>query len=117
MESVCYQTYTDFECILVDDGSTDGSRELCDQWAKKDYRFRSIHKKNEGVSAARNDGLTVAKGELVMFVDSDDWLANDKVLKDLNKYIEDEDVITLDYQYYMAGRETGAGKWIEKTAD
>ena len=79
LKSICSQTYTDFECILVDDGSTDGSGELCDQWAKKESRFRVIHKQNEGVSAARNDGLDIAKGELVMFVDSDDWLENDYV--------------------------------------
>ncbi len=79
LESVCGQTYTAFECILVDDGSTDGSGELCDQWAKKESRFRVIHKQNGGVSAARNDGLDIAKGELVMFVDSDDWLEKDYV--------------------------------------
>ena len=65
---------TEWECILIDDGSTDGSSELCDQWAKKDSRFTVVHKRNAGVSAARNDGLDIAKGDYVAFVDSDDWL-------------------------------------------
>ena len=74
LESIFSQTYNDFECILIDDGSTDSSSSICDQWMKKDLRFRVIHKKNEGVSAARNDGLAIAKGEKILFVDSDDWL-------------------------------------------
>ena len=71
LKSVCSQTNTYFECILVDDGSTDGSGELCDQWAKKESRFQVIHKQNEGVSAARNDGLNIAQGDYILFVDSD----------------------------------------------
>ena len=55
--SVCEQTFTDFEAILVDDGSKDRSGEICDEFAKRDSRFRVIHKKNEGVSMARNTGL------------------------------------------------------------
>ena len=81
LESVCCQTYTDFECILVDDGSTDGSRDLCDQWAEKDSRYRVIHKQNEGVSAARNDGLDIAQGDHILFVDSDDWLEKEYVME------------------------------------
>ena len=79
LESVCSQTYTDFECILIDDGSTDKSPIICDQWAKRDNRFKVIHKQNEGVSAARNDGMDNARGENIMFVDSDDWLEKDYV--------------------------------------
>ena len=81
LASVVAQTHTDFECILVDDGSTDNSPIICDEWAAKDYRFQVIHKQNEGVSAARNDGLDIAMGEFILFVDSDDWLEEDYIME------------------------------------
>jgi len=74
VESVLAQTRTDFECILVDDGSTDGSGALCDEWALRDARVRVIHKPNGGLSDARNAGLDAAQGECIAFVDSDDRL-------------------------------------------
>ena len=74
LESVCGQTYTNLEIILVDDGSTDGSAALCDEWAAKDSRIIVIHQENAGVAAARNAGLAGCTGELLTFVDSDDWL-------------------------------------------
>lgn len=72
VESILAQTFTDFELILVDDGSPDNCPQMCDDWAKKDERIRVIHKKNEGVSIARNTALDVIKGEYVAFCDSDD---------------------------------------------
>lgn len=72
VESVVRQTYTDLEVILVDDGSPDGCPALCDRWAKKDSRIKVVHKKNGGLSSARNAGLAVARGEYIGFVDSDD---------------------------------------------
>ena len=75
VESILSQTYTDFELILVDDGSPDRSGAICDAYAERDPRVRVIHKENGGVSSARNVGLDVAKGEYVTFVDSDDWLS------------------------------------------
>ncbi len=74
VESVLNQSFKDFELILVDDGSTDGSAEISDDYARKDKRVIAIHKKNGGVSQARNAGLAAAKGEFVTFADSDDWL-------------------------------------------
>ena len=74
LQSVLDQTYTDWECILVDDGSTDNSGEICDNWGKKDNRFIIIHQKNQGVSAARNHGIKKSKGEYLCFIDSDDWV-------------------------------------------
>jgi Glycosyltransferases involved in cell wall biogenesis len=74
LESVRAQSFRDFEAILVDDGSTDGSGAICDSFAASDSRFRVIHKHNGGLSAARNSALEVAVGEYVAFVDSDDWL-------------------------------------------
>ena len=72
LNSVCAQTFTDWEAICVDDGSTDGSGKILDEYAVKDSRFRVIHQSNAGVSAARNKGLDNAKGEWIWFVDSDD---------------------------------------------
>lgn len=75
IESIINQSYRDLQIILVDDGSTDGSGEICDVFAAKDSRITVIHKPNGGVSTARNDGLAVAKGEYVGFVDGDDIIA------------------------------------------
>ena len=72
IESICDQTYTDLEIILVDDGSTDNSGDICDKYAKKDSRIKVIHQENLGLSAARNSGIEEANGEFLMFVDSDD---------------------------------------------
>lgn len=74
IDSILAQTYTDFEVILVDDGSKDTSGAICDAYAKQDNRIIVIHKENRGLSSARNAGLDVAKGELIGFVDSDDTI-------------------------------------------
>ena len=73
-DSILNQTFTDFELILVDDGSTDRSGEICDEYAKNDKRITVIHKRNGGQAAARNSGLDIAKGDYIGFVDSDDWI-------------------------------------------
>ena len=75
MQSLVDQTYRNLEIILVDDGSTDNSGVLCDLWAEKDSRIRVIHRKNNGLSQARNTGLDAATGEYITFVDSDDILS------------------------------------------
>lgn len=72
IESVLNQNYADYELLLIDDGSSDGSKEICDTYAETDSRIRVFHKENGGVSSARNMGLNHAKGEWVYFVDSDD---------------------------------------------
>lgn len=74
LNSVLAQTFTDYECLLIDDGSTDDSGRICDEYAEKDRRFCAFHKENGGVSSARNVGLDNAKGEWIAFVDSDDWV-------------------------------------------
>ena len=74
IQSIVAQTYSNLEILLVDDGSPDRSGELCDRWAEKDSRIRVIHKQNAGAGAARNTALDVAGGEIIAFVDSDDYL-------------------------------------------
>lgn len=74
VDSILAQTDQDFEVILVDDGSLDGSPAICDEYTKKDVRVRVIHQKNSGVSVARNNGIEQAKGEWITFIDSDDWV-------------------------------------------
>ena len=77
MESVVGQTFTDMEIILVDDGSPDRSGLMCDEWARRDQRVRVLHKVNGGLSSARNAGLDMARGELVTFIDSDEFVGRD----------------------------------------
>lgn len=81
IESILAQTYRDFELILVDDGSTDMCGKICDEYAKQDSRVHVIHQENKGVSAARNAGISLAKGEYIMFVDSDDFITENMLEK------------------------------------
>lgn len=74
IESVLQQTFTNFELLLIDDGSSDNSGKICDRYALEDKRIRVFHKKNEGISITRNYGLKLAQGEYIGWVDSDDWI-------------------------------------------
>lgn len=76
IDSILTQTFTDFELLLIDDGSPDNSGSICDEYALKDKRIRVFHKENGGVSSARNLGLDNAKGEWITFIDADDWISN-----------------------------------------
>lgn len=92
IESIINQTYKNIEIILVDDGSSDSSPEICDKYKEKDSRIIVIHKENGGLSSARNAGLEVAKGTLIGFVDSDDYIASDmyeKLKANMDKYSSD----------------------------
>ena len=89
IESIINQKYQSLEIILVDDGSTDGSEKICDEYAVKDKRIIVLHQENKGVSCARNAGLKVAQGDWIAFVDGDDWI-------DSGMY---EEMIALAYQY------------------
>lgn len=91
IESVLAQSYKDFEIILVDDGSTDSSKGICDSFANENENVRVIHQTNGGASKARNTGLDNAKGDYILFVDSDDYWLDNNALKQLSVY--DEDII------------------------
>ena len=84
VESLINQTYKNLEIILIDDGSTDGCGELCDEFGKKDQRIHVIHKQNGGLSDARNKGIDVASGDYIGFVDSDDWISHNMYEKMLS---------------------------------
>ena len=79
IESILAQTYQRLEIILVDDGSTDGSGKLCDEFAQRDRRIKVIHKPNGGLSDARNAGTAACSGEFVLYLDSDDYLNQNAV--------------------------------------
>lgn len=92
VDSILAQTYTDFELLLIDDGSTDDSGTICDEYAAKDSRIRVFHKPNGGASSARNMGLDYAKGEWIAFADADDyvmpeWLQNYHVNENSDKAV------------------------------
>lgn len=89
VESIIKQTYKNIEIILIDDGSTDNSGKICDEYAKLDNRIKVIHKKNGGVSSARNKGLKEVQGQYIHFVDSDDFISPKLIqllFKEANKY-------------------------------
>ena len=90
LDSIVAQTFTDWECILIDDGSPDNSGRICDEYAEKDKRFRVFHQENVGVSAARNKGLDEARGEWIGFVDSDDWIE-----KEMYEYLYNDAIETM----------------------
>lgn len=94
LESVINQTYPYLEIILVDDGSTDGSGQICDAYQNMDKRIRVFHKKNGGSSSARNLGLQYAKGEYIGFVDSDDFIDLDMYESMLQEMEDDVDIVT-----------------------
>lgn len=80
LRSIYNQSYSNWECILVDDGSSDRSGSICDDWHEVDKRFICIHQNNQGVSAARNTGLKSAKGDFIVFIDSDDYVSSNYIL-------------------------------------
>lgn len=98
--SITTQKYSNFECIVIDDGSNDGSQDICEKWGYNDNRIKVIHQKNSGVSIARNKGIELAKGKYITFIDSDDFV-EDSYLSDLISAINDKsDLIISGYKLY-----------------
>jgi len=121
IESLINQKYKNLEIILIDDGSPDNCPQICDNYAKKDSRIIVVHKKNEGVSVARNTGIDIATGDYISFVDSDDFVDDtfsdicneinnrnfDVVIVPLNKIEKDEELIAItDVTYSQIIRKT-----------
>lgn len=105
IESILNQTYSTLEIILVDDGSSDGSVEICDQYARRDQRIQVIHKENGGLSSARNAGLKQARGDFIGFIDSDDWIEPQMYEMLYNAISDKGDIAVCNYFYDDIGRE------------
>ena len=106
LESIQKQTYSDIEVILVNDGSTDRSKEICEQYCEKDSRFKLVNQENKGLSGARNRGMLESKGEFISFVDSDDVLKED-MLEQLIKQMTSEDIDIVECWYTNEKQELG----------
>ena len=104
LDSISQLKAVTWEAILVDDGSTDTSGQICDEYAKQDSRFRVIHQKNAGVSAARNAGLDAAKGDWIWFVDSDDSINPDFEISN-PEVLDDADYVLFDMRKFHDGEE------------
>lgn len=105
IDSILVQTLTDFELLLIDDGSMDNSGRICDEYAQKDFRVRVFHKENGGVSSARNYGIERISGEYVIQVDSDDWVQSDMLQNMYQTALETQaDMVICDfYEEYNEG--------------
>ena len=101
LDSIQSQTFSDFEAILVDDGSTDNSGAICDVYARSDHRFMVIHQPNSGVSAARNAGLNAAQGKFISFVDADDEVKVNGLELLYAGFTEDVDLVSGSYIQYV----------------
>ena len=100
IDSILSQTYNNFSIILIDDGSTDNSPAICDSYTLKDKRISVIHKKNMGVSNARNDGIRKAEGDWILFCDSDDWFEKETLsIANKNLLNNDFDILQFGFQY------------------
>ena len=107
VDSILAQTFTDWELLLIDDGSPDRSGEICDEYAKKDFRIRVIHKENGGVSSARQRGLDEAVGEYTIHVDSDDWVEPNMLEELYEKAKQDDaDIVICDYFNNIGTKQT-----------
>ena len=112
LDSLVNQTYDDFEIIIVNDGSTDNSKSIIDEYKKKNKNIVVINQENQGLSMARNNGVKKASGDYIIFVDSDDYV-EEKLLEEINKNIKKEDVLR--FQVIEENKESI--KWEEKAFD
>ena len=100
LDSILAQTFQDYECLLIDDGSKDSSPAICDEYAAKDPRFKAYHKSNGGLSDARNYGIERAQGVYTIFFDPDDWVDADCLTDMYAKAVEtDADMVMCDLYY------------------
>ena len=107
IDSILAQSFTDWECILVDDGSKDSSGKICDEYALKDTRIKVIHQTNKGVSVARQVGIDNASGEYSIHIDPDDWVEPNMLEELYNKAkTDDADMVICDYFKHEGGTQT-----------
>lgn len=114
LDSICAQTYKEIEILAIDDGSTDDSRKILEEYEKKDDRVRPIFKENSGVSASRNLGMSLAKGTYLQFADSDDWVspfATERLVNAIEK--DDSQMAVCDY-YRVTGKKFFARSSVRK---
>ena len=109
IDSIIVQSFVDYECIIVDDGSTDNSGGIIDYYSRLDARFMAVHKKNGGVSSARNCGLRIAKGEWIVFVDSDDYLLPDHISSMMAAVSDDVDLVMTGFRFLHPDKTTEHG--------
>ena len=117
LQSVYEQTFKNWECIVIDDGSTDNTGAICDEFANKDSRFRIVHSVNQGVSASRNKAISLAEGKYIQFVDADDTISTE-MLEVLVNNIRDNDMVVFGFQYvFSKGSKTVSQKCSEDLID
>lgn len=119
VDSVLSQTFKDYEIILVDDGSPDNSPLMCDEYSDSNSNVKVIHKSNGGLSSARNEGLNIAKGKYVIFLDSDDYWDDCYCLEKLNNELKNEEIDIIIFgmkKYYQTDNKFG-GERIPKALD
>lgn len=113
IDSILNQTFSDFELLLIDDGSPDKSGNICDEYAKQDNRIRVFHKKNGGVSSARQCGIDYAVGEYTIHVDPDDWI-EPNMLQELYIKAKEEDADMVICDYFVDFSNTGKSSYIKQ---
>lgn len=116
IDSILNQTYKNIEIILVDDGSSDGSDKVCDSYCKKDQRVKAIHKKNGGLSDARNVGINEARGTYISFIDSDDYIENNMYEYLLSNMTSNNTDIGICGWYLVNGKEVKKSKFVREDA-
>lgn len=107
IDSVLEQNFEDYEIILVNDGSKDSSGAICDEYAKKDNRIRVVHKENGGLSDARNAGTKAAKGDYIIYIDSDDYVIGNEFLADINTKISETNSDIVVYKFRKLYEKSG----------
>lgn len=117
LESIVNQSYRELEIILVDDGSTDGSSEIAEIYKVADSRVNLIRQSNQGLSGARNTGLSVATGEFVIFLDSDDWLKLDIIERAVDAVHEDIDLVVWSYERVFDSHMTPGAIWYREDCE
>ena len=111
IKSILGQTFTDYEVVLIDDGSTDLSGSICDHYAHMNTKFHATHQKNQGQSVARNKGIEAARGEYILFLDSDDFYADSFSLERIARNADGCDVVVYDCMIYNKGNKR---EWVSE---